>query len=255
MENTTPASTENKEAIQYVPLYGKHGKGKFAKVSSHWFGYLMQFRWYCDNKGYARRLSKKERSSHYILMHQEIAGFPKGFLVDHKDGDPLNNMDNNLRIATYSQNQMNKHKRSRKETSSKYKGVAYCKQTKLWTASIMSNGKKTFLGYFNLEDDAARSRDEAAIRLHGEFAALSAPHLAPISAVLLRRKKQTSSRFKGVSFRADSNKWRAFVMQNGKLLSLGSYLTETEAVKARDNYIRKNNLLDLSPNFPAEATP
>lgn len=38
---------------------------------------------------------------------------------------------------------------------------------------------------------------------------------------------------KGVSFRKDRNKWRAYIMLNGKQIALGSFDTEAEAIKAR----------------------
>ena len=38
---------------------------------------------------------------------------------------------------------------------------------------------------------------------------------------------------KGVSFRKDRNKWRAYITLNGKQIALGSFDTEAEAIEAR----------------------
>lgn len=39
---------------------------------------------------------------------------------------------------------------------------------------------------------------------------------------------------KGVSFRKDRNRWRAYITIDGKQINLGSFLTEEEAIKARE---------------------
>jgi hypothetical protein len=48
-----------------------------------------------------------------------------------------------------------------------------------------------------------------------------------------------SSRFKGVSFRLDSQKWRAYIGFNSKLIHLGSFSIESEAAKAYDRKARE----------------
>jgi hypothetical protein len=40
----------------------------------------------------------------------------------------------------------------------------------LWSAYIDVDDKRTFLGYFEDPEDAARAYDQAAIEYHGEFA-------------------------------------------------------------------------------------
>jgi hypothetical protein len=97
---------------------------------------------------------------------------PAGSIVDHKYGDGLDNRKINLRIATEAQNRYNRRKTS-KRTSSKYKGVYYKKQCSKYCAVIGCNGKKTFLGHFDNEIDAAKAYDEAAKKLFGEFARLN----------------------------------------------------------------------------------
>lgn len=46
----------------------------------------------------------------------------------------------------------------------------------------------------------------------------------------------------GVAFDKDSNKWRSSIRVHNKLYNLGRYIKKKGAVKARNNYIIKNNL-------------
>jgi hypothetical protein len=49
--------------------------------------------------------------------------------------------------------------------TSGFKGVSWHKKKKKWVAQIMISGKVTYLGYFDVEEDAARKFDEVAAPL------------------------------------------------------------------------------------------
>jgi hypothetical protein len=106
-----------------------------------------------------------------VYLHRLIISVPEGFLVDHINGDSLDNRRANLRPATRSQNQCNKRKR--KNTSSQFKGVCFHKQNRKWTAYFDVAGKRIYLGSFDSEIAAAKVYDEAAKKYHGEFARLN----------------------------------------------------------------------------------
>lgn len=160
--------------MKLIPLT----KGKFAKVDDEDFEEMMKYSWYaglCNKgKGYAmntKYLSCVDGKYKYrrVSMHRLIIGAIQGQVVDHKDGDTLNNQKSNLRICTYSQNSTNRTK-SRGKTS-KYLGVVLVKGR--WRPSICKEGKREWLGGFDTENEAADAYNVAAIRLHGEFATLN----------------------------------------------------------------------------------
>lgn len=59
---------------------------------------------------------------------------------------------------------------SRSDSTSGVRGVNYAKREKLWRARIRINKKEISLGYFELKEDAIKSRLEAEKRYFGEFA-------------------------------------------------------------------------------------
>jgi hypothetical protein len=100
----------------------------------------------------------------HVRMHHFIIGRPAdGHQVDHyPDKNGLNNRRDNLRFATYSQNQQNK---ARVEGgTSKYKGVCFNKN--MWKAA--SSDK--CLGYFDTEEEAAKRYDTYVLLWYGQGA-------------------------------------------------------------------------------------
>jgi AP2 domain/HNH endonuclease len=88
--------------------------------------------------------------------------------IDHRDGNVTNNRWNNLRRATWSENNANRC-RSRNNTSG-YKGVFRCRKTGKWRACICKNGQTIHLGAFTTPQAAHAAYVAAARKLFGEFA-------------------------------------------------------------------------------------
>ena len=103
----------------------------------------------------------------WLLTH----GLPVPDLIDHADGDALNNRIGNLRAATTSQNAFNQRKQDR-DTTSGVKGVfrhtrKYPKTP--FIAYITVDKKTRHLGYFSSLEEAKAAREAAAIEVHGLF--------------------------------------------------------------------------------------
>jgi hypothetical protein len=101
------------------------------------------------------------------LMNREIMNALKGYVVDHIDGDSLNNQCYNLRVCTQQQNLMNI--KIRKDNTSGHKGVHWYKQTNRWQAQISYLGKKIHLGFYKNKSDAISAYENKANELFGEF--------------------------------------------------------------------------------------
>jgi len=129
-------------------------QGKVALVDDEDFENLNQYKWRAHKVGnvfYAEgntRRIKLQRTK--IRMHREITNAPKGMDVDHIDGDGLNNCRSNLRAITHRQNLQNQHVKK----SSAFPGVCWHKAIGKWQAQIRINGKKKYLGLFNIEAEA-----------------------------------------------------------------------------------------------------
>lgn len=86
---------------------------------------------------------------------------------DHVDRNQLNNLVNNLRHCTLSQNSMNQGLHS--NNASGFTGVYWYKALQKWRAQIKKEGKVYCLGYFANKEDAIRARLKAEMEYFGEF--------------------------------------------------------------------------------------
>ncbi len=151
-------------------------KGKFTMVDDQDFEWLNRWNWFAHKGRDNFYAVRKEtftvsgvRKRVHISMHRQILGLtdPKIF-VDHVDHNGLNNQRYNLRECTILQNNMNRV--SVPGSSSKYLGVSWFKPNSIWVAKIRVNGRLKHLGCFNIEIDAAKAYNEAALEYFGEFA-------------------------------------------------------------------------------------
>jgi len=150
-------------------------QGYFAIVDADDYERLNRYKWhvgvYPNNRVYPSRWSVVK--SKRIRMHKDILTPVRGFVIDHINGNTLDNRKDNLRICTHSQNLTNVGKKS--NNTSGYKGVSWNKSHGKWQSQICVNGKTTYLGHFNDKLKAAKAYDDAALKHHGEFARLNFP--------------------------------------------------------------------------------
>jgi len=144
-------------------------KGYFATIDEEDFARVMAAAnsWHANTRPGGPYAEARDHNQRRLLMHRVITGAPKGMVVDHINHNTLDNRKVNLRVVTRQQNQCNVLPRS--GNLSRFKGVCLNKRVNRWMAYINVYGKRTYLGYFELEEDAARAYDTASHRLHGEY--------------------------------------------------------------------------------------
>ncbi len=113
------------------------------------------------------QIDGKDYRAHRLIFLIEHEHLPK--VIDHKDGDKLNNHISNLREASQSENMRNKSKQS--NNTSGIVGVSWHKSLNKWKAQCCDrNGAKTHLGYFTNIHHAGEVVRKFRIQEHGAFA-------------------------------------------------------------------------------------
>lgn len=158
--------------MRYIALT----KGQVASVDDSDYEWLSQWnwqaRWHLRREVWRACRSKSVKGKdHELAMSRVIMNAPTGLMVDHINGDTLDNQRHNLRLATNQQNQHNQT-RLRRDNTSGYKGVTQLR-TGYYLAQLYLNGVRIRLGIRAQKLDAAILYNEGALLHFGEFAALN----------------------------------------------------------------------------------
>lgn len=148
-------------------------RGHHAIIDDEDFERLSSFKWYAHESKKSKSIYCFRKRNHILLlMHREILGLTnRNDIVDHIDGNGLNNQKSNLRICTHRENLRNSKLSSKNTTG--FKGVYYHKPTNKFMAYIRLNYKLHYLGLYKTSEEAAKARNLKAKELHGEFAYLN----------------------------------------------------------------------------------
>lgn len=157
-------------------------KCTFAIVDDTDYDYLNQWKWHNSN-GYAKRKTRidgnkwKTVNMHRIIWEKHNGKIPDCMSIDHIDRNPLNNQLSNLRLADKQKNMANIEKFTKRQYTSKYKGVARVKSYNGFRYVVDIKNRRTgarVTKYFPYTNDgeiqAAKWYDKKAIEIFGEFA-------------------------------------------------------------------------------------
>ncbi len=168
-----------KELLHYDPETGvftwlrREGKSRAVSVFNSNYAGKVAGNIQTDSSGHKQisiYFDKKAHKAHRLAWLYVYGKMPKG-IIDHINGDSLDNRIVNLREADDFQSAWNKGKLVTNKSG--YKGVSLKKKSGKWVAQISYRGKKMFLGYHDTPEEAHKAYCKAAVKLHGEFAKLS----------------------------------------------------------------------------------
>lgn len=138
-------------------------KGAYALIDTEDFDRVSQYGW-CLSDGfktqdYVRAFANIKGK--IVKLHRFILGITDPcIIIDHIDHNPLNNTKANLRIVTRSENQLNRRVKG--------KGYAYDKCRGDWVAYLDRKRKRTRLGRFKTEYEAAFAAELARKEYDGK---------------------------------------------------------------------------------------
>lgn len=166
--------------VAYIELNSKSGNTytiididdleKIKQIDGKWYA-----SYYSDLKGYYVKVQidngikngKKKYTS--IFLHRYITNAPKGYLVDHKNHNTLDNRKFNLREVKYSKNGQNRISKNINNKSG-YRNVFWNTGLQKWEVSLCRNYKRVYAGYFDDVDEAGRAAEEARRQYYGDYA-------------------------------------------------------------------------------------
>lgn len=154
--------------MKFVVESKTHGNREVT-IDSEDAAVVLSHSWCLSKKG--NRFYVIDRKNN-IYLHRLLTGAHEGKVVDHINGNSLDNRKVNLRECLHKENIRNRRGKNKNNTSG-FKGVFWMKHAKLWRAQIKVDKKIIYLGYFKDKVKAAIAYNAAAIKFHGAFASLN----------------------------------------------------------------------------------
>lgn len=147
----------------YVTMYTSKGEPFYIDLDD--FEKVRKYYWSKDSDGYIVHTKGKSK----IKLHRFVTNCPDNLIPDHIHGKQSrnDNRKSNLRLATISQNGMNRT--IGVNNSSGVMGVDWHKGSQKWRVRIQVDGKRIDIGRYNNFDDAVEARKQAEEKYFGEW--------------------------------------------------------------------------------------
>lgn len=136
-----------------VYLVGKttsyiHIKNKLLPFDTEDLELVKPYTWHISGNNYIVSHSQRRSEGKTLNFHRLVMNTSENQVVDHQNGNRLDNRKTNLINCTTRYNNFNK------KTTKPYRGVTYCKQMNKYRAKTKNNGKTVHLGYFDDPQEA-----------------------------------------------------------------------------------------------------
>lgn len=220
-----------------VKLSGKHGSaiGNYAIVDDEDYDRVTKYKWhgYKSNCTYYARSNNKINGKKIGALHRFILNLTdKTQIVDHKNGNGLDEQKDNLRICTIAQNNKNCKKRKGRFP---YKGIKLAPSGN-YLVTIRNGEKKEYVGTYATLEEAGEAYDRKAIELYGEYARLNFPEkdytkLNPPA----KTHKTSNTGYKNIVFHKNINKFVVYKQKNFKLIKHKYCKSLEEAIEFRNS--------------------
>lgn len=151
-----------------ITLNRRKGVTETTSVSTESLGKLLAFdaKWRVHSSGtklYATTNIVKDGKKTTLKLHRFIADCTDGMVVDHINGDTLDNSMRNLRVCKQFENGQNRSALNKNNTSG-IRGVTWSKQKNKWAVSVMLNRKRKHVGLFSDLEEASQASKDARIK-------------------------------------------------------------------------------------------
>lgn len=133
-------------------------------------GEVSGHRWAASRAGhttYAKGYPAGRRGDGLVYLHRRLVAPGRSLVIDHINGDGLDNRRANLQAVTRRLNAHNQIKQPRNKSG--HRGVHWDKLRGGWCAQVLDHGRRVALGRFDDLEEAARVAREARERLYENF--------------------------------------------------------------------------------------
>lgn len=161
----------NADSTVHLPLSNSN---LFAVIDKEDEALVLQYGWRLQRSSSGQLVAVVARIGKLLALHKLLMNTPKGLVVDHKDGDVLNNTRANLRICTHAENMRNS--KLRVNSKSGLRNVQMQNKgggKKGWRAQVRAHGK-LYRKWFPATDEgkllAYKWAEDLRHELHGAFA-------------------------------------------------------------------------------------
>jgi hypothetical protein len=146
-------------------------KNKYALVDDEDYPKVSKHKWFVIQRGkseHACRTVIENGNKRTEYLHRALLNPNSNEVVDHINGNGLDNQKANLRLCTKQQNSWNSDKNTKNVSG--YKGVSFEKTTGKWRVRIRKDGKSYSYGLYEQAEEASKVYLEKAQELFGQYA-------------------------------------------------------------------------------------